>query len=375
MEKQMTRITGLAAAIDFTVSLWQDGTVSIAGKGVRSGRVKKKEIEAFSDVVQIAAGESSGVAALTDQGTVLLAGLTRYEKWRHTVSKWENIAFIALGDHCLAGVDTAGNVVVAGDEEAPDIAHWQNMQKIALYGTFAIGVKKDGTVQTSGYHERNYWLDELKQWQDIDDVAIGSQYSVAGSTLFVAGLKKDGSVVCAAKYPVFEQQIEAWRDMKALYGGMRYALLGLKKDGTIAVYQSHGESLDALQTLCCVTSLTASENFAVAVCEDHLAGVGDSDCFEDLALRPSAAQARAAALARAQKRGKWISGIAAGVGAVLIAVIWLTGILRGYAVTMPSGKVIASVPVFFSVLIALVCMVVICFAWPEQEKRKPTSKK
>lgn len=372
MEMQMSKIAQLVSANDFTATLWDDGTVSIDGKGVQNKRVSAKKIECWTKVKKLAAGESGGLAALFEDGSVQVSGLARYDKWAKEIAAWNDICDIALSSGCFAAVDAQGQVhAVFTDADAEnEITQWTNIEKVRLYGNFAVGIQKDGHVVTTAYSARNFWLAEIADWQDIVDAAIGMQDSISGSSVYVAGLKRDGSVVCAAKYPLFEKEIEAWTQIDSLYGGLRFALLGLKKDGSIIAYHSHEGEAEQFAQYADVMHMTAAEDFAVIHSGEELVCLGDAEYAGTLTQRPSKAQEFARIKQRRAKRGKLVSYITAGASLLFIALIWITGALKYYVVTMPSGAVIASAPVFFTAVILIVCAVILSLAWPDDEKGK-----
>lgn len=98
-----------------------------------------------------------------------------------------------------------------------------------------VAVKTDGTVRTAiyGYLDSNHkkWSDilcrQLETWENI--VAISADHS------YVAGLKKDGTVVTASMFESDSDEmlaVSSWRDIVAIDAGFR-RILGLKKDGTV----------------------------------------------------------------------------------------------------------------------------------------------
>ena len=111
---------------------------------------------------------------------------------------------------------------------------WQNISHIycGLFGEYIIGLTKDGRIVSAfsyGYGESV----DTSGWNDIEMLSIYCNMNL-DSTLTIAGLKRDGTVVVVCDPDVGQSETSTWADIISVCAGRGF-VLGLKADGGIAV--------------------------------------------------------------------------------------------------------------------------------------------
>lgn len=215
------------SAPDYLVVTHTDGTVSA---GVFFDLFAA---ESWTDIVAVSGAENH-VAGLRADGTVVAAGSNK--QGQLNVQDWTDIIGLATGNDFTLGLRSDGTVAVVGEFTyaegemplAEALSSWTDIVAIAAAGNrVVLGLKADGTVvyfSSMTYH--------VEDWTDI--------VSIAASEDYVAGLRKDGTVVTA----VLEEfkswvnkdalKVDNWRDVQQLFLG-RNTTFGVQSDGTVLV--------------------------------------------------------------------------------------------------------------------------------------------
>ena len=171
-------IAAIATGTFHTVGLRKDGTVVAVGdKG--GGRT---DVTGWNDIIAIAAGDRHTLA-LDKFGKVFLAGKGKMLPR----GGWNQMRAIAAGDsdHSVALTED-GTVVIAGEGGKP-AELGGNIVEVDAGFSFTVVRKADGTASISGYctNGRN----DVKNWTDLELITAGR--------LHVVGLRKDGTLVAA----------------------------------------------------------------------------------------------------------------------------------------------------------------------------------
>ena len=75
------------------------------------------------------------------------------------------------------------------------IKDWNNMEEIRMYGSYVVGLKKDGTVVSANL--RDTPVPDVSSWKDIIAADPGNDYCV--------GLKSDGTLLFAGDHLIWEK--------------------------------------------------------------------------------------------------------------------------------------------------------------------------
>lgn len=181
-------ITAIASGWRHTVGLTTDKTVKITGYANRNHR---NQVEAWTDIIAIAAGGGSGISAggghtvgLKEDGSVVAAGDNTYGQCN--VQDWEHIVAIAAGDWHTVGLREDGSVVATGLYEDGDyipgtssdpcaVDVWEDIVAIDANDGYTLGLTSEGTIVATGYNAQNQrpnsgdWLNILvyDEWDTI----------------------------------------------------------------------------------------------------------------------------------------------------------------------------------------------------------------
>ena len=192
----------------------------------------QETIRQWTDIKEIAVhpNEHLSVTALRKDGTVVTTSPFYADSTYH----WRNVAsFVMSGSYC-ACLRENGTVHFGGAQDYDALVQdWRNIVSLAFVSgdSFScpvlVGLRDDGTVVATGPLSN-----EAAQWADIAAIAA------AGSDLY--GVRMDGTVVVARSRGYFNwcvDKLEEWSNIAAVfpccYQGNNYAVIGLRKDGTV----------------------------------------------------------------------------------------------------------------------------------------------
>lgn len=198
--------------------------------------------------------------ARRSNGTVLACGDDSFGQCG--VNEWRNVRSVCAGAYHTVALFEDGTVAAVGrnDESQCETQDWSNIVSITAgdYATF--GLKADGSIECCGYND--YYM--LTDWPKVSAISGGSYalaalredgdalishesarsddltelVDIAVNTGYAAGLKADGSVVCAAA------DLSAWRDILAVSASSNM-ILGLDAEGSVrAVFFHNGTGRD-----------------------------------------------------------------------------------------------------------------------------------
>ena len=115
-----------------------------------------------------------------------------------------------------------GTKVLEGLEDTADIT-LADIIKVSSNDSDMIGLKSDGTLFYDLYAKKLNEINKIKQWTDLIDIEYGS---------YAFGLKEDGTVV--SSWSIKECAVEDWKDIK-LVSASYNTTVGLRKDGKVQV--------------------------------------------------------------------------------------------------------------------------------------------
>ncbi|SJZ42421.1 helix-turn-helix domain-containing protein [Anaerorhabdus furcosa] len=189
-----TDLVKISAYKDSVVGLKSDGTLVAAGSNT-NGQLDIKKIE---KAVDVSLGAKHTAVALED-GKVTCVGDN--SQGACNVDAWENIVDVEAGNGFTIGIDSTGNVKVAGS-----VTNSSSMESIKSVKSVSIGTNEvaflntSQTVTTVSYTGAT--ATNVSTLKNITQVAVGNG--------FVAGLGSDGKVQIVTTNEDLKKSVEAW---------------------------------------------------------------------------------------------------------------------------------------------------------------------
>lgn len=156
---------------------------------------------------------------------------------QRSFAQWERVAkrktIDESGSYAI-GLKADGTVVWAGKKRPnPNVLGWTDIVALSIGGYHTVGLKADGTVVAAGDNE--YGQCDVWDWTDIVAIAAGGYYTI--------GLKADGTVVVAGDSYDTPRRVLDWTDIVAV-DVYSERVIGLKADGTVVLtgrilYEDH----------------------------------------------------------------------------------------------------------------------------------------
>ena len=109
--KKIAGYAGEGSNLEDVLALMDNGTVKPLVTSAYAAEFGRTQTESWSDVADIAVGESHVVGLLSD-GTVIAAGSNHAGQC--DVEDWENIIYLTTGRNCTLGITTDGDLMMAG---------------------------------------------------------------------------------------------------------------------------------------------------------------------------------------------------------------------------------------------------------------------
>ncbi len=217
-------ITALELGDQHLLALTAEGTVLCAGVPEDHAQT----VAGWTEIKQIhAVGDRS--FALRQDGTVLAAGLSPEEA--EALAQWPKAAALLGGAHGFLALSTDGSLLHLGPLN-PKVKTWEHVTELATGRRHTVGLWEDGSVQALGGSNKGQC--DLTGFEEIIHVDAGWEMTV--------GLKADGTVVITNSANTEAGKIvSGWLDILdiAVY---RYAIIGLRYDGTLVEMGSYGVS-------------------------------------------------------------------------------------------------------------------------------------
>jgi transcriptional regulator with XRE-family HTH domain len=163
---------------------------------------------------------------------------------------------LALGDGYSLYLRSEGDLSQLGDAQVSLSS--QDLVQVSASSSFALGLKKDGTVVCSGSGEAC----AVDDWNQITMIAAGNNHSV--------GLKDDGTVVCTGSTTACA--VEDWTDVTAVYAGDDVTV-GIDSSGSLLIAGTVNNASD-------LTSLSGLQGAGIG--SNQLAVINESggvDCY------------------------------------------------------------------------------------------------
>lgn len=273
-------------------ALTDDGRVLLAYNGSNAGEYAG--LKDWKNVISLSSGGDS-IEGLTREGTMLTTSTETKEDFLNSpnlstiamaevveaLSVWKNIiAFDAFYPGTAIALTADGSVFAAypGYEDGTVKQNgWTDIVDVKDGRSYALGLKSDGTVISKNFDYAGNI--DTSNWSDI--VAIDGATSVIG-------LKEDGTVVSTGLNKWGEGNVSDWKDIIAISTARLYTL-GLKSDGTVVATGSNAFGQMDVQEWKDIVAIAAGEYFSVGLKSDgtmviagdcSLSGVSTPDVSE-----------------------------------------------------------------------------------------------
>lgn len=156
---------------------------------------------------------------------------------QRSFAQWERVAkrktIDESGSYAI-GLKADGTVVWAGKKRPnPNVLGWTDIVALSVGCDHTVGLRADGTVVATG--ENGYGQCNVSDWTDI--------VAITASTYYTIGLKADGTVVVAGDSYNTPRRVLDWTDIVAV-DVYSERVIGLKADGTVVLtgrilYEDH----------------------------------------------------------------------------------------------------------------------------------------
>lgn len=186
-----TDVVGIAAGMNYTAGVRKDGTLLFTGDSSGIGQID----ENVTGVVAIS-GSDYMLMALLENGTVKL-----WSSKSGSTEGWTDVVQICAGHAGPAALKKDGTLLINGPEYLDNykMDAWKGLVQIALRGN-VVGLKADGSLIACGYDMDGQC--HVGFWEDVVDI-----YSVSDVTV---GVRKDGTLITTGGSTWNISQIDTW---------------------------------------------------------------------------------------------------------------------------------------------------------------------
>lgn len=195
----------------------------LGGETIAMAAQLKKSLIGLHDIKEINMDYPHWYVVSLQDGTQVMKGFEQ-----DSVYSWNDTLKIESNDSDVIGLTKDGTVLYelpsSKLNEISKIILWSDIIDVE-YGSYAFGLKADGTVVSS-------WINnecEVQQWKDI--IQISASYNTT------AGLSKDGTVHVAFEIDYGQKTAEEWQGIAAIKA-YTYYILGVKEDGSLLITTS-----------------------------------------------------------------------------------------------------------------------------------------
>ena len=192
---------------DFTVVLYNDGTISAIGLN----QSDLKNIEKWTNIQDVAAGDNH-VVAVDNKGKIYCTGDNSFGQC--DVQNFDKVGKVFAAPNATIEIGVDGTIYYTGKFVGTSaIRKLNNIITIDSNETNLIFVKDDGTCQYVASYDKPIYT-EIYKWKDVVDVTCGND--------FFAALTKDGSVKIAIDNYEVKEEVESWANIIAISSGDDY---------------------------------------------------------------------------------------------------------------------------------------------------------
>lgn len=192
---------------DFTVVLYNDGTISAIGLN----QSDLKNIEKWTNIQDVAAGDNH-VVAVDNKGKIYCTGDNSFGQC--DVQNFDKVGKVFAAPNATIAIGVDGTIYYTGKFVGTSaIRKVNNIITIDSNESNLIFVKDDGTCQYVASYDKSIYT-EIYKWKDVVDVTCGND--------FFAALTKDGSVEIAIDNYEVKEEVESWANIIAISSGDDY---------------------------------------------------------------------------------------------------------------------------------------------------------
>ena len=197
----------VCAGGNFTIILKADGTLSCSGLDNENREI----INTWKNIIDIAAGEKH-IVALDYKGNVYACGDNEY--FQCEVEDFKNIKKVYASKNGTICLDNQGILFSTGEFiGSSKIKTFLNIKDLDTSEDNLVIIDEEGLIE---YVAKSKNFLEIYKWQDIIDVCCGEE--------FIAGLKKDGTVVIDCEDTKMKKEVSKWENIIAIDAGGDYLI-------------------------------------------------------------------------------------------------------------------------------------------------------
>lgn len=245
-------IVSVQTGNNFVLELKNDGTVYCEGLN----EDKTREIDRLKDIVYITSCDNH-IIAIDKNDNIKTIG--ENENGELDISKWRNISNIKTFKTGTIGIDDKGYLVYAGDIVGrSQFKLYKNCIDYDANEYMTVVVKNDNTVDYSAYNDH---YTSVIGWNDITSICCGKE--------FIAGLKKDGTVLISCLDETMTKEVETWKNIKAIDSAEDY-LIAYDGDSIFGVGENNYNQFEKKQEEKITLKQIDTENLNVEIKKDEV---------------------------------------------------------------------------------------------------------
>ncbi len=255
-QKCQVAITRLSNASTIAAGIRYSGCVNSYGRVLFSGEsdALKKELASWRDIVSIAINGHI-IVGLKNDGRVVTAG--QVSGYYIDTSNWDDIVAVSAGQAYIVGLKSDGTLIAQGhtgdgqinktetDDDGltivtDSIMDWTNIVAISTGWRHTVGLDSFGEVHIAGAGADTQLRqieaakdDPKRAWTGLIAISAGGGHRIPGHTV---GLREDGTVVAVGNNSNGQCNVygDDWKNIVAIAAGDTHTV-GLKSDGTIII--------------------------------------------------------------------------------------------------------------------------------------------
>lgn len=256
---RLDRADVISASAMYSIGLTDEGLKITGITNHNQDKLRK------DDYISVSAGAFYSVGINKD-GEAYIAGDT---SWGNCLKDEERVVTNAIeadsAGYYVVLLKEDSSVISVGDTTDVDTSGWKNIVAIDAGYFWSAAVDSNGNVYVTGTNSDDV-NDEIQQnsekWSDIIDVAVGGGDKTTSS--FVAGLKRDGTVVVAGCVDAGIIEAENWKGIKKLSAG-DFHLVGLTESNKVITTMNLTPATDEWKSKTCCETSTYDEKIIVDI--------------------------------------------------------------------------------------------------------------
>ena len=181
-----------------------NGTVNSYFDGIGDDR---GDTSAFQNIMGVVCS-TNAVVGLRFDGTCIASPVNRYgSSFVWECNSWKGISSLSAGGYHIVGVTGDGRCIANtvkwntayGYDDQCNVSSWRNVVKVVCGENYTFGIQSNGNVLLAGNSQHNK-INDVTSWKNIDLIATNENGAI--------GLTKDGSFVTCGDYRVLLEDIK-----------------------------------------------------------------------------------------------------------------------------------------------------------------------